>query len=711
MERRTNRFPGIVGETLDRVMNENNAPEDNMVSHQEPLHTEGEETQPGMNDGMISHAEPLHTESEMPTDAPGDVLSDVSMTDDESVEDEPRMTEERLREAEKTLLKYKEAKDNIDNRIKENEEWWRLHHWRYVDGATRNETDPLPTSGWLLNAIDGKHADIMDNYPEPSILPREESDKPVALVLSSIVPAILERNDFESTYSDAGWYKLKHGTSIYGVFWDNNITGLGDINIKLVDALNLFWEPTITDIQDSQNVFSVAMMDEDVVKELYPDIPIKGKSSGLDVTHYHAESNIDRTDKLAVIDWYYKKDGLLHYCKFCNLTVIYASEDDPEYRDRGYYDHQKYPFVFDTMYPNAESPFGFGVIDRGKSAQESIDRLNQAIEKNAVEQSRKRWFIRNSGEVNEEEFADAKKDFIHVTSNQLGEDSIREIVTRPLNNIYVNILQNKIEELKETTGNRDFSQGGTASGVTAASAIAALQESGSKLSRDLNKASYRSFKKIVEMVIELIRQFYDEPRVFRIIGDNGEEDFLPFDNRMMRPGEEVPAYGMEGGTQNGMPMPMQMDITQPIREREPVFDVKVRAHKSNPFSRLSQNAMAQEFYQAGFFNPQLSDQALACLHMMDFEGKDEVEREIQKNGTMYEQIQQLVQLIQSMKAAMGLGTTEPQENAVGNSPSPSGGGEMASISSDPMGNAVDSTRTNGVVERARERAMSGSQVK
>ena len=58
---------------------------------------------------------------------------------------------------------------------------------------------------------------------------------------------------------------------------------------------------------------------------------------------------------------------------------------------------------------------------------------------------------------------------------------MKPIEVFPLNGTYYQVYQGKIEELKETSGNRDFSQGSTASGVTAASAIAALQEAGSKL--------------------------------------------------------------------------------------------------------------------------------------------------------------------------------------------------------------------------------------
>ena len=85
-----------------------------------------------------------------------------------------------------------------------------------------------------------------------------------------------------------------------------------------------------------------------------------------------------------------------------------------------------------------------------------------------------------------------------------------------------------VNELKEVSGNRDVSQGGTTSGLTAASAIAALQEAGSKLSRDMLKSAYRAFAKECYLIIELMRQFYDEQRVYRITGESGGVEYATF---------------------------------------------------------------------------------------------------------------------------------------------------------------------------------------
>ena len=283
-----------------------------------------------------------------------------------------------------------------------------------------------------------------------------------------------------------------------------------------------------------------------------------------------------------------------------------------------------YPFIFDTLYQVEGTPTGFGYIDIGKDAQAYIDRGNQAVMENMLANAAPRYFIRGDGSVSEEEYADRTKRFIHVDGN-LGQDSILPETGKSLSGIYVDVLNNKIDELKETTGNRDISTGGTSSGVTAASAIAAMQEAGSKLSRDNNRAAYRAFRKMCLMIIELIRQFYDLPRCFRIMGENGAAQYVRFSNAGIVPQSQ----GVDMGVDMGF--------------RLPQFDIEVTAQKQSPYSKMSQNELALEFYGAGFFNPQLADQALACLEMMDFDRKQFIMQRISQNGGMYNQMMQMQQ--------------------------------------------------------------------
>ena len=568
-----------------------------------------------------------------------------------------RIGREEIQKAQLTLNKYKEGKANLERRIVENEQWYKLRHWECMRKSSTQEVEP--TSAWLFNCIANKHADAMDNFPSPNILPREEGDKAEAEMLTSIIPVVLDQCEFEETYSDAWDYKLKAGTGVYGVFWDKSkLNGLGDIAINRVDLINLFWESGIRDIQKSRNLFHVELADNDLLLDEYPQLEGKLSNATMDISKYIYDDTVDTNGKSVVVDWYYKKfqNGrtVLHYCKYVNDVVLYATENDPELAERGWYDHGLYPFVFDPLFSVEGTPAGFGYIDIGKSAQEYIDRGNQAIMKNMLANAKPRHFISNSGSVNEEEYADTNKDFIHVDGN-LGQDSILPVKPNTLNNIYVQVLSNKIEELKEVTGNRDVSTGGTG-GVTAASAIAAMQEAGSKLSRDNSKAAYRAYRKMILMVIELIRQFYDLPRCFRIMGENGAARYVQYSNAGISPQRQ----GMEMGIDMGY--------------RLPLFDVEVSAQKASPYSKMSQNEMALQFYTAGFFNPQMADQALVCMDMMDFDRKQFVMQKIAQNGGMYQQMlmmqQQMMMLAQMVDQDRGTNLADQIAAGVTGGPAP-----------------------------------------
>ena len=590
---------------------------------------------------------------------------------------------EQIHKANTILQKYKEGKANLERRIVDNEQWYKIRHWECM--RKKDTTEVQPSSAWLFNCIANKHADAMDNFPSPNILPREEGDKGEAEMLTSIIPVILDQNDFEETYSDVMNYKLKMGTGVYGVFWDKSkMNGLGDISIRKIDLINLFWESGIMDIQKSRNLFHVELADNDLLLGSYPQLQGKLGTATMDITKYVYDDKVDTNNKSLVVDWYYKKSQggktVLHYVKYVNDEVLFATENDPNFAERGWYDHGMYPFVFDPLFTTEGTPTGFGYIDVGKDSQQYIDRGNQAIMKNMLANAKPRHFVATDGGVNEDEYADLDKDFVHV--DQLDDRYIRPIEGKPLNDIYVTVINNKIDELKETTGNRDISTGGTTSGVTAASAIAAMQEAGSKLSRDNNKASYRAFRKLCLMVIELIRQFYDLPRCFRIMGDNGAAQFVQYSNAGIQPQFQGNDLGMDMGY------------------RLPLFDIEITAQKQSPYSKMSQNELALQFFGAGFFNPQIADQALACLDMMDFDRKHFVMQKIAQNGGMYQQMmamqQQMVMLAQMVDQARGSNIAEQLMAQF------SGGAPVAPIDGTNPAQNVEQTEALGGKEGAKE---------
>ena len=525
---------------------------------------------------------------------------------------------DEVRAAAATLQKYRAAKQKLERRMADNEQWFRMRHWEQL--RRENEGD-RKASAWLFHSIVNKHADFMDAMPACTVLPREESDTKAAEALTSVLPVILERSEWGSVYADAAFQKLKTGTAVYSVLWDPKAAGgLGDVAVGNADIFNLYWEPGVRDIQKSRNLFCLELQDNDLLLEQYPFLEGTLGGHTPEAVNYLYDADVDTTGKSTVVDWYYKKrvggKQVLHYVKFVNDTVLFASENDDNYRERGWYDHGMYPFVFDPLYKEEGTPVGFGFIDIMKDAQEEIDILGSEILKNARMGARRRYFVRNEGSVNEAEFADFGKDFVHVNGSSLGEDALREITAAPLSGVYVTVLNNKISELKETSGNRDFTSGSTSGGVTSGAAITALQEAGSKLSRDMIAATYRAFSKVCELTVELIRQFYTVPRSMRILGPNGEWQFTSYDNAALQSVEQSD-FGVDFGA------------------RVPVFDMSVQAHKQNAFSRAAQNTDAINFYQMGFFDPEKSVQSLACLQMLDIENKEKIMHLIEENGRVY----------------------------------------------------------------------------
>lgn len=620
--------------------------------------------------------------------------------------------EKRLREFTKVLRQYHSELAPTKNRIIASENWWKLRNTVEEQKQTNVGKDGGFTAqtSWLHSVIVSKHADAMDAFPEPNILPREEGDKQEAHTLSAIIPCILQRNGFEQVYSDATWQKLKTGTGVYKVFWDKTmLNGLGDIRVENVNLLNLYWEPGVKDIQQSRYLFHTELEYKELLRQQYPKLEGRLKGSTFLSARFLYDDAVPTSDKATVIDVYYHKwvngKKTLQYCKYVEDVVLYATENDtqqeadeitgetkPSAAERGLYDHGEYPYVFDQLFPIEGSPCGYGFVDIERNPQTVVDILKTSFVKNAMAGSVPRYFARQDGAVNEEEFLDLSNPLVHVNGN-VSDDYLKVISHNYLDSNYVQLLQLSIQELRETSGNTETSTGTTGSGVTAASAIAALQEASGKGSRDSTMASYRSFEKIVYMNIELIRQFYDAPRSFRITGQYGEETFAVYQNAGLQPQSQGTDFGIDMGY------------------RLPVFDIKVSAQKKSVYTKISQNELATQFFQMGFFNPQMVDQALMCLEMMDFDGKDEIMQRVAKNGTMAQKLMQYMQLCLAMATLTRPDLVPQIQQDMAAAMGASAGAGMAG---GPQAFTADHIQglqqpEHGVVSNAREKSQEASQ--
>lgn len=598
---------------------------------------------------------------------------------------------EQLQIFTQALMRYKAGKANLEHRIVSSEQWWKLRNAAEEERGSATWEGFRSQSAWLHNVIASKHADAMDSYPSPTVLPRESGDRAEARILSDILPCILEQNHFDDTYDDVMWQKLKSGTGCYKVMWDSSrLNGLGDIAITRANLLNVFWEPGVTDIQMSKYFFDTELVDNDALEFQYPQLRGKLKGNVFQATKFLYDDNVSTAGKTTVIGVYYRKGNVLHYCKYVGETVLDSTENNPQLAERGLYDHGKYPFVFDPLFPVEGSPCGYGYVDICRNPQTVIDKLDTAILRNAMAGATPRYFMRADGAINEEEFLDLTKALVHVNGGGLGEDSLRRVEHNSLDTNYLNLLTQKIQELRETSGNTETSTGSSTAGVTAASAIAALQEASGKTSRDSTRSAYRAFTRIVELCVELIRQFYDVPRQFRIVGQSGMEQFVSYSNKNIAPKYQGSAFGVDLGY------------------RVPTFDIKVDAQKKSAYSTMAQNELAMQFFQLGFFNPQLTDQTLMCMDMMEFDGKDALMQKVAQSGQMFQMLQLVEQYAVNLAAKYGdQGALMQLQSII----TKTGGAGMPLPSAEASTEmpASELSKEHANVKKARERSANASQ--
>lgn len=584
-----------------------------------------------------------------------------------------------VQKATEILSKYMSARSKVDARIISNEKWWAE---RYDEDSSTMFGIIDAKSNWLFNSIMNKLADFSDTIPEANFRARMQDDVIEAENLKHRIPCILSANEYEEKYMDSALSELCAGVSIESVLYDKNID---DTVIKNIDPLMFYFEPGVDDIENSKNVFRLEEIDNDTLREMHPELEDLTVGRTITVKSYQSETSKNNENKSVVIHWYYKKKGQLQYVMYVNNTVLFATENLPDEYPNGLYDDGEYPFVVNTMFKKRHSLIGFSYIDVCKNAQKRIDRIETAVDINTLVNAVPRYFKNNEASINEDDFTDLSKIFI-VTNSGLGENEIRKAETVPLPANVLNERDAIIQELKQTSGNSDFATGTSSGGITAASAIAQLIETGSKGSRLAIRGRYRAFKKVIYKIIERERQFGDRPKPIRIVQEDGTEIFDTYSNEGLQP---QLIQGVDGSSY----------------ERVPEFDIEVTAQKSSPYNKMSQNEFALQCYQNGFFQPENADASLACVNMMDFDHKEDVISQIKQNQTLLQENQMLKEILDRIIPQSNLTGNQQQSNyPKSNVPAE----EQAEVFN--TDNSITSPIGDKKVDNARQRVADSTQV-
>ena len=478
-------------------------------------------------------------------------------------------------------------------RLENNERIYRGDHW--YDVPVTDENEPRPVTPIIQSTVENVSADLMDQAPEAHIRPEAGTDGYVA----KVVEALIRRNHDVSAYT-VEYQKLVHdllvgGYCVQEVGYDPALNdGLGGAFIRHVDDRSILFDPLCDDMQEGRAVFKISLRTREWFKDRYPE---KYAQMGEDP---YAASDApaydilrgDRQGSVLLLEYWWKtpteREGVfaVHMALIAGGVVL---ADSREMKPQGYFAHGMYPFILTPLYVRKGSALGFGIVDLFEKQQRYADKLDQIVLKNAFMARHNKLLVTEASGFDEEDLKDWSKE-VHRGESLNG---VTWFSTPPLPAYLMTYIQRIREDIKEESGANDSSRGNFRQGVTAASAIQALQIASTKRARMATARLYEAFRQAVRMEIEVEREFTFFLRPVTILVD-GEERQELFDSTLLIRHDK----GAEG-------LPME-------------FFISVKAAKQDPFSASAQNELILQLMQAGAIDPK------RAVELMSFEGRDQV---------------------------------------------------------------------------------------
>jgi len=482
-------------------------------------------------------------------------------------------------------------------RLESCEQMYRGNHWHDVPLTDPNE--PRPVTPVIQSTIENIGADLMDRIPEPVIAPESLRDREAARVIEAIIRQNHDAACYAREYRSLVHDLLVGGYCVQEIGYDPEENGgLGGAFIRHADIRNILFDPLASDLQEGRAVFKMKLCTRAWLEERYPEhAPFLG-DDGYRAADAAEDPLLvtDRRNSMLLLEYWWreydaKNDRFaVHMALIAGNRVLSDSRDE---KPEGYYAHGQYPFILTPLFPRRGSCLGLGIVDLYGTQQRYADKLDQIVLKNALMASHNKLLVTEGSGFDTDDLRDWAKE-VHRGESLAG---VTWFSTPPLPNYVIGYIRELRESIKEDSGANDFSRGMNGGGITAASAIEAMQEMAGKRSRMISRQLHEAFRDAVRMEIEVEREFNYFTRTVHVLVD-GELEERSFESTLLE-------YDAPGG------------VKLPIE-----FRIRVRAQQEMKYSAASQNELALKMLQAGILSP------YQAAEMMTFDGKEQVLREL-----------------------------------------------------------------------------------
>lgn len=476
-------------------------------------------------------------------------------------------------------------------RLENCERMYRGDHWH--DVPMRDKNEPRPVTPIIQSTVENIKSELLDRVPEAMIAPETAKDAEVARVIEAVIRQNHDADGYVKEYRKLIHDLLVGGYCVQEVGYDGALNGgLGGAFIRHVDARSILFDPLSSDMQEGRAVFKISQKPRAWIEARYPEkAPFLSRDPYLSPDA--AQDDVlrgDRTETMLLIEfWERVYDAETDACSV-HMALLAGNcvlSDSRDIKPEGYFAHGAYPFILTTLFARKGTCLGLGYVDMFETQQRYADKLDQIVMKNALMASRNKLLVTEASGFDPDDLRDWAKE-VHRGESLSG---VTWFTTPPLPAYVLGYIENIRESIKQESGANDFSRGMSAGGITAASAIAALQEMSNKRARMVSRILHESFRDAVRMEIETEREFnfFSRPVCISVDGELRETTF---------------ESAMLARKTRGM-------IAAPIE-----FFISVKAQQETKYSVMSQNELVLKMYTSGMMN------AEHAVELMTFEGKD-----------------------------------------------------------------------------------------
>lgn len=616
-------------------------------------------------------------------------------------------------EAYRYLTVFIEGCQEYHNQVKELREVVRMRDPRQDDLPKKDGEGALLQLQTLKSTFNNCVADQMDNMPEAVLMPERPELQEAAEDMTDVVRFVLNQNGYEGTLHRRRVEDYLIGTALTQIVWDRDADdGHGDVALIRWPVEAFLWDPAADDIQDGRANIKVSWHPLSWFVAHYPDAAQyigeeEGQYSGVGLSDALQALNGDEGRAMLMEYWYRRYDATK---KKYTINVAYFAGGALLEHKKDVYKHGLYPFVMEPFDYIEGKPVGDGLVGQLRPEMQYINRYAHYIDENLRMAAKNRLLVRKNAQLDVEALADFDQNIIE--GQNIDEESVRWFQSKPLPNMVTQQMLQFQTDMKQDSGQSQWTRGETAGGVTAAAAISALQEAGGKITREHTQMLNQGFKKIVEQILWLVCQFYTDKKERMITGKDGKsrlvmmsaehlrgEDAPPDPDRLPPPELLMQMDQMLPG-ENGAPglgtMVTAHAFSKARAERKeftsPPYSVQIQISRRNPLRVQAQNELFIQAYtmaaQAGQMFP-----LKMLFEILQVDGKDkimpvleEVDQQTQliqqlsqENEMLKESVANLKGMVQDQTQQMLKAGQTPQQSGPGRPASPQTGGASGMI--------------------------------